>query len=73
MKKTVLSSLLCLSLCTLGLSAQTLAPDGSYVGGKPNLAPDGSYTGGGSSQLAPDGSFVGGSPELAPDGTFTGE
>jgi hypothetical protein len=26
--------------------AQTLAPDGSYVGGEPTLAPDGSYVGG---------------------------
>jgi len=60
MKKIVLSSLLCLGLCPLGLSAQTLAPDGTFVSGD-------------HAELAPDGSFVGGSPELAPDGTFTGE
>lgn len=35
-----------------------LAPDGTYVGGKPNLAPDGTYVGG-KPHLAPDGSYVG--------------
>jgi hypothetical protein len=46
-----------------------MAPDGSYVGGKPRLAPDGSYVGG-KPQMAPDGSYVGGKPRLAPDGTY---
>jgi hypothetical protein len=65
--------------------AQTLCPDGSYVGGsscnmtprggyvngEPELAPDGTYVGGEPS-LAPDGFYVDGEPELAPDGTYVG-
>jgi hypothetical protein len=52
--------------------AQTLCPDGSYVGGGScSLAPDGSYVGG-DAELAPDGSYVGGQPRLAPDGSYVG-
>ena len=72
MKKLLIGSILCVSLLATEGIAQTLAPDGSYVGGKPGLAPDGTFTGG-SSQLAPDGSYVGGKPELAPNGSYTGE
>lgn len=43
---------------SLAAQAQTLCPDGSYVGGEPDLAPDGTY--------------VGGDPTLAPDGTYVG-
>ena len=52
--------------------AQTLCPDGSYVGGGScSLAPDGSYVGG-DPELAPNGTYVGGEPSLAPDGTYVG-
>ncbi len=49
---------LCILVTGVNASAQTLAPDGSYVGGTPRLAPDGTY--------------VGGTPRLAPDGTYIG-
>ena len=49
----------------------TLAPNGKYVGGKPTLAPDGTYVAG-NPQLAPDGTYVGGRPRLAPDGSYVG-
>lgn len=55
----------------VGGTSCVLAPDGSYVGGTPQLAPDGTYVSG-QPQLAPDGSYVGGSPELAPDGSYVG-
>ena len=35
-----------------------LAPNGTYVGGKPQLAPNGTYVGG-EPQLAPNGKYVG--------------
>lgn len=70
---------------SLSSQAQTLCPDGSYVGGdscslapdgtyvddEPRLAPDGSYVGG-EPRLAPDGTYVGDEPELAPDGSYVG-
>jgi hypothetical protein len=46
-------------LCGASSHAQTLCPDGSWVGG-------------GSCDLAPDGNWVGGEPELAPDGSCVG-
>ena len=55
----------------VGGTSCVLAPDGSYVGGTPQLAPDGTYVSG-QPQLAPDGSYVGGPPELAPDGSYVG-
>lgn len=40
--------------------AQTLCPDGRYVGGdKCNITPDGGYVGGDGWEMAPDGSYVG--------------
>ena len=40
--------------------AQTMCPDGTYVGGdRCNMAPDGSYVGGDGVTMAPDGSYVG--------------
>ena len=51
--------------------AQTMAPDGTYVGGRPQMAPDGTYVGG-RPQMAPDGTYVGGRPQMAPDGTYIG-
>ena len=40
--------------------AQTLAPDGTFVGGSEStLAPDGTYVGGTEAILAPDGTYVG--------------
>ena len=55
----------------VGSSSCNLTPDGGYVGGEPRLAPDGTYVGGEPS-LTPDGDYVGGKPELAPDGTYVG-
>ena len=49
-----------------------IAPDGSYVGGHPQITPDGSYVGSGRVSMAPDGSYVGGRPNLAPDGSYVG-
>lgn len=48
-----------------------IAPDGTYVGGRPSIAPNGSYVGG-RPRLAPDGSYVGGSGPvtLCPDGSY---
>ncbi len=60
MKKLLIGSVFCAGLLATGASAQTLAPDGTYVSGD-------------HAELAPDGSFVGGNPELAPDGSYTGE
>ena len=59
--------------CLAGLAnAQTLCPDGSWVGGDEcRLAPDGSWVDD-EPKLAPDGSWVGGEPELAPDGSWVG-
>ena len=45
MKKLFLSTVVCLGLFNMGVYAQTLAPDGSFVGGNPELAPDGTFTG----------------------------
>ncbi len=66
----------------------TMAPDGSFVGGKARMAPDGSFIGDGhlrqerrnsenSSRrdrmsLCPDGSHVMGRCKMQPDGSFTG-
>ena len=44
MKKLLLSTVVCLGLFNMGIYAQTLAPDGSFVGGNLELSPDGSYT-----------------------------
>jgi hypothetical protein len=78
---TMKKSIICLlfSLCFIFISSTSyvwagdvyLAPDGTYVKGKPQLAPDGTYVGG-EPQLAPDGSYVGGEPQLAPDGKYVG-
>jgi hypothetical protein len=35
-----------------------MAPDGTYVNGRPQLAPDGTYVGG-RPHITPDGSYVG--------------
>jgi hypothetical protein len=35
-----------------------IAPDGTYVVGKPQIAPDGTYVGG-RPHITPDGSYVG--------------
>jgi len=52
--------------------AQTLCPDGTYVGGDTcKMAPDGSYVGG-TPQIAPDGSYVGGTPQITPNGSYVG-
>ena len=40
--------LLCATTCFAGDDYPHLAPDGTYVGGKPELAPDGTYVGDGS-------------------------
>ena len=85
MKKSTVILALMLCATAFSIQAQTLCPDGSYIGGsscsmtpkgtyvdgEPHLAPDGTYVGGEPS-LAPDGSYVGGDPELAPDGTYVG-
>ena len=47
-------------LLLTSVNAETLAPDGTYVGGD-------------SAELAPDGTYAGGTPELTPDGTYVGE
>jgi hypothetical protein len=40
--------------------AQTMAPDGTFVGGTSvTMAPDGTFVGGTSVTMAPDGSFLG--------------
>ena len=58
--------------CLQPAAAQTLCPDGTYVGGSEcHLSPDGTYVGG-EPHLAPDGSCVGGEPSLAPDGGYVG-
>jgi len=51
-------------LCSLPLigksNAQTLAPDGTWVGGSTStLAPDGTWVGGTETTLAPNGTWVG--------------
>lgn len=46
-------------LTSTGSVAQTLCPDGSYVGGS-------------SCSMTPDGTFVGGEPHMAPDGSYVG-
>ena len=60
MKKTIMASILLGGLMLTSAYAETLAPDGTYVGGE-------------SAELAPDGTYVGGKPELAPDGSYVGE
>ena len=45
MKKSLLYTVLFTGLLVGSINAQTLAPDGSFVGGDPELAADGSYTG----------------------------
>ena len=60
MKKLLIGAILCTSLLVMSVSAQTLAPDGTYVSGD-------------HAELAPDGTYVGGTPELVPDGSYTGE
>ena len=68
MKKLLFVAVLFLSPYSHISFAQTLAPDGTYVGGEPRLAPDGTYVAG-QPRLAPDGTYVGGQSQLAPDGT----
>ena len=68
---SILAQTLCPDGTYVGGSSCSMAPDGSYVGGDPQLAPDGSYVGG-EPTLAPDGSYVGGDPELTPDGSYVG-
>lgn len=77
--------LILIAVLAIPAFAQTLCPDGSYVGGsscnmtpkggyvsgEPELAPDGSYVGG-EPHMAPDGTYVGGEPEMAPDGSYVG-
>ncbi len=56
MKKLIIS-VFALMAITVGSSAATLCPDGTYVGGSTcNLCPDGTYSGG-SCQLMPDGTY----------------
>jgi len=50
----------------------SMAPDGTFVMGRPALCPDGIYVGAGGCSLAPDGSYVGGRPQIAPNGTYVG-
>jgi hypothetical protein len=50
----------------------SMAPDGTFVMGRPALCPDGTYVGPGGCSFAPDGSYVGGRPQLAPNGTYVG-
>jgi hypothetical protein len=58
-KLMTIALFVCFFSCQLS-NAQTLAPDGSYVGGSTStLAPDGSYVGGTEAILAPDGTYVG--------------
>lgn len=52
-----------LVVAALTISGQSLAQ---------TMCPDGSYVGGSSCSMAPDGSYVGGEPEMAPDGTYVG-
>ena len=64
--------LVTLSFLPTDLCAQIqMAPDGTFVYGRPQMAPDGTFVGG-RPQMAPDGTFVGGRPQMAPDGTFVG-
>ena len=73
MKRILIASILLLGLLLTSVSAVTLAPDGTYVSGdSAEMAPDGSFVGG-KPQMTPDGSFVGGKPTMAPDGSFVGE
>ena len=58
MRSMVFLIMLFIFVTGVNASAQTLAPDGTYVGSNPRLAPDGTY--------------VGGTPRLAPDGTYIG-
>ena len=47
MEKLLIGAVLCVSLLAIGVSAQTLAPDGTYVSGdSAELSPDGTYFGG---------------------------
>ena len=71
MKYTVIATSILLLGAVPASNAQTLCPDGSYVGGSCSLAPDGTYVGG-KPKLAPDGTYVGGKPTLAPDGSYVG-
>ena len=85
MKNSIVILPLILCATAFSIQAQTLCPDGSYIGGsscnltpkgtyvdgEPQLAPDGTYVGGEPS-LAPDGTYVGGEPEMAPDGSYVG-
>jgi hypothetical protein len=52
-----------------------MAPDGSFVSGRPTLTPAGNFVGGtGKTTLCPDGSWVGGTRcKLMPNGMYIGE
>ena len=70
----IVTIILPLIFCATVLStkAQTLCPDGSYVGGGGcSMAPDGTFVDG-EPQMAPDGSYVGGEPTMTPDGSYVG-
>jgi hypothetical protein len=74
-RAAVIAVALAALVAPLGASAQTLCPDGSYVGRGPcQLCPDGRYVGGGTGcELTPDGTYVParrGGPKLAPDGSY---
>jgi len=57
MKKIAMSIFVIVGLIA-GLSASTLCPDGTYVGGDScTLCPDGTYVGDGSCDLMPDGTY----------------
>ena len=61
-KKSIIAGLAVTAIFTAMASsanAQTMAPDGSFVGGSSyTMAPDGSFVDGSSYTMAPDGSFV---------------
>ena len=72
MKISIIIASIAISFAQVSI-AQTLCPDGSFVGGSEcNLAPDGTFVGG-EPTMAPDGTFVGGEPAMAPDGSFVGD
>ena len=60
MKKISVIFSLMLCVTVLSVEAQTLCPDGSYVGGD-------------SCNMASDGSYVDGDPTMAPDGNYVGD
>ena len=69
--KMIMTAITFLLIMTQASYSQTLAPDGSWVGGNPRLAPDGNWVGG-NPRFAPDGNWVGGNPRQAPDGNWVG-